>query len=380
MNSSEHTVIRAIVEQAEVWYCANRDQSLSLQQRREFMSWLQASPVHVREYLALARLSADLRCAMRLVEESSEQLVAAALAEPDVNIVAMPPRQSTAEQRLTALNDHYVAADRQSRFSMSRIVTIAAGIAAIAIVGLGWWGSVRYASLHGEYRTAHGEQRTVRLEDGSVLHLNSDSVVRVDFSKRDREIFMDRGQALFKVAKNKARPFRVRAGATEVVAVGTEFDVRRLSEDVVVTVVEGSVAVDEIREATSPVTGMPVSTALVRLAAGQQARVAANTMPTLRKAVDVRAVDVRPSVAWVQQKIIFEHEALRDVVNEFNRYGALPLVIEDRDLANLRISGVFNAYDLDSFVGFLEKVDGIVVHRDIDRVRISITRNTGERT
>jgi transmembrane sensor len=210
-----------------------------------------------------------------------------------------------------------------------------------------------------------------------VLHINSDSLVRVDFSGAERRVFMDRGQALFKVAKDKARPFRVRAGSTEVVALGTEFDVRRSDDNVLVTVVEGQVAVAEL---ASPQTQTLAAAMPVRLAAGQQARVVSGAAPTVRL-----AVDVRPAVAWVQQQILFERETLQDVIAEFNRYGTTQMVIQDSEIASLRISGTFNAYDLDSFVLYLENLNGLAVQRDADRIRISLTRhndghNDGETT
>jgi transmembrane sensor len=98
-------------------------------------------------------------------------------------------------------------------------------------------------------------------------------------------------------------------------------------------------------------------------------------LPTTRAAVDVRIVDVRPAVAWVQQKIVFESQTLQSVVSEFNRYGTTQLVIEDAEAAKLRISGIFNAYDLESFVLYLETLRGLEVHRDLNLIRISLARN-----
>jgi transmembrane sensor len=148
-----------------------------------------------------------------------------------------------------------------------------------------------------------------------------------------------------------------------------------------VTVVEGAVAVAQLQIASpESESAAPVGPAPIRLAAGQQVRVISGALAGENRAFDVREVDVRPAVAWVQQQIMFDRATLQDVVAEFNRYGTTQLVIEDRAIAGLYISGMFNAYDLDSFVLYLENLNGLSVQRDMDRVRISMAfNNVGEK-
>jgi len=79
-----------------------------------------------------------------------------------------------------------------------------------------------------DYATAKGERRSVRLEDGSLIVLNAASKVRVRYSRGRRDIALLRGEALFDVAKDAARPFVVRSEGLDVRAVGTSFSVSRL--------------------------------------------------------------------------------------------------------------------------------------------------------
>ena len=65
-----------------------------------------------------------------------------------------------------------------------------------------------------------------RLADNSVLHLNTDSAVTIRFSATERLVMLTAGQAEFEVTHDPARAFRVLGGAAEVIAVGTQFDVR----------------------------------------------------------------------------------------------------------------------------------------------------------
>ena len=64
-------------------------------------------------------------------------------------------------------------------------------------------------------------------------------------------------------------------------------------------------------------------------------------------------VDVQQTLAWLQRQIAFEQRPLGEVADEFNRYGSIPVEIDDAALRALPISGVFDAYDIDSFVAFL---------------------------
>jgi transmembrane sensor len=185
--------------------------------------------------------------------------------------------------------------------------------------------------------------------------LNTDSQVTVHYSRRERMIDLDRGEALFQVAHAGERGFRVAAGKAQVLDVGTQFDVYRKSEAVQVTVVEGTVAVY-----TGPPQLTPVA---LRLGAGYQVEIRGEVgLP--------RAVDARAAVAWLKRQIAFENLPLGEVAQEFNRYGHIPIEIDDEVLRALPITGVFDPYDTESFVAFLEILNGVVVQKTPTRIRV----------
>ena len=62
-------------------------------------------------------------------------------------------------------------------------------------------------------------------------------------------------------------------------------------------------------------------------------------------------------------KIALEERPLGEVAEEFERYGSLPIEIDDAALHALPITGVFDAYDIDAFVAFLQTLDGVRVER-----------------
>ena len=102
--------------------------------------------------------------------------------------------------------------------------------AVAASVILALFGAWAWGQRH-TYSTGIGEQRSLALEDGSSIKLNAMSRIRVRFTATRRDIELIEGQAFFRVAKDKTRPFIVESKGTQVRAVGTEFDVyRRMTE------------------------------------------------------------------------------------------------------------------------------------------------------
>ena len=134
-----------------------------------------------------------------------------------------------------------------NQISKPRIWSFATSTAAVVLVlaasALWWLHDGDLLGLPKTYQTAHGEQIVAQLPDGSELHLNTDSSVTVRYTRSERVVEIARGQALFTVARDEHRRFRVAAGDAHVLAVGTRFDIYRRPDATIVTVVEGSVAV-----------------------------------------------------------------------------------------------------------------------------------------
>lgn len=347
----------AAVAQAAEWFARNRAGELTGAEKTAFMEWLRASPLHVSEYLAAVRLAEDLpEVAARLRTATPELL--------------------TWEGPLSATNVIELASSKQTSQSSRRRYSWSIGIAAAAgllVAALFWGLSVPgLVGLPRAVEVAHGEQRTLQLRDGSVVHLNTDSRIKVRYSRAERLIELQKGQVMFQVSHDATRPFRVRAGDAAVVAVGTQFEVYRKSPDeLTVTVVEGRV--DVVRSAftarntaaTRNDTRGLMSGQTVRLTAGE--RIQVSSSQTQLRALPV---DLRVATAWVQREIVFNQQPLSVVAAEFDRYSSVPIIIEDPTLRELRVSGIFKAYDTDSFVGFLQQFDGVRVEQDATAVRV----------
>ena len=92
-------------------------------------------------------------------------------------------------------------------------------------------------------QTIPGQKSTITLRDGSIVYLNSGSVIRYksDFNDSLRIIELD-GQAYFEVFRDETRPFVVKCRNLTVQALGTSFDVYGYKDTPIqVSLVSGSV-------------------------------------------------------------------------------------------------------------------------------------------
>jgi transmembrane sensor len=343
MAPSNEQIRGAIAEQANEWFIENRCGPLDREASVRFAAWLKASPVHVEEYLSAAAVATEMKTAAKATQTPIETLLARARTAAD-NVVEL-------DQPLSG----QVATVPRYRVSPVRSLAAATVLVFVAVAALWLTRDGERFGLPRTFSTGHGEQSVRVLPDGSVLHLNTDSQVTVHYSRRERVADLDRGEALFEVAHEGAREFRVAAGNAQILDVGTQFDVYRSLGAVRVTVVEGTVAVY-----TGPPQLMPTA---VRLGAGYQVKVR-------DQLGSPQSVDARATVAWLRRQIVFKNEPLGEVADEFNRYGHIAVEIDDDALRSVPITGVFDAYDADSFIAFLATLNDVVVQKTPTRIRV----------
>ncbi len=214
------------------------------------------------------------------------------------------------------------------------VLLMAGGVALWPGLGL----RERFASLFEQdvpplYATQIGERSAISLADGSVMTLNTDSQVRVNYSSGERSVIMLKGQALFDVVKDATRPFVVKAGGREITVLGTSFDVRvKGTGALTVTLVDGKVAIAE-----------PDVDAL-ELNPGEQ------YIASEARAPQVRLANVERITSWQSGRLIFDGEPLGDAIEEINRYSVKKLIVKDERLNQLQVSGVFKTGASDRFV------------------------------
>ncbi len=235
--------------------------------------------------------------------------------------------------------------------------TRAAGIAlaGMAIVCLGFACAV-YFLRDDALVTGPAEQRIADLSDGSQLTLNANSRVLIQYDDGTRKIVLERGEALFDVAKDRIRPFVVIAGDRKVIALGTSFEVRReepAGPEFAVTLVEGRVAIEPVSWPDAlPSAG---ANGVRLLNPGQRLRFAGDKTETLD------SPSIERVTAWRRGRLIFDDATLSEAAAEFNRYAAHKLVIEGAATQNLRVGGVFKISDPYSFARSMADTFGLKI-------------------
>lgn len=202
-----------------------------------------------------------------------------------------------------------------------------------------------WSALYADHVTDPGERREVHLEDGSLLWMNGDTVLSVDYRPNRRGITLYQGEALFEVAKDPSRPFIVHAAQGDVQAIGTRFDVDQRGDRVTVQVSEGIVQVSSGGET-------------VRLPAGQSSAYRQGRAPQAGAEVDVHDV-----ATWQRGKLIFNARPLGDVLAELDRYIPGLLYLTDETLAARRISGIFEVDDPRAALDALEQTQPLRITR-----------------
>jgi transmembrane sensor len=365
---------KAVAEEAAAWLIRlDGDGAPSADDLASLRGWLERSPVHREQLNSLAAFWGKMNVLTEL---------------------AVPLGHADGRAAQTSISG--------PRFSFSRFAR-AGIVTAVLLVGLA--GSVMLRpdlllSSNDLYATAVGQQRSVTLSDGSLVILNTNTQIKVDYDDEYRDIRLLQGEAHFTVAKNALRPFRVYAGNGRVQAVGTAFSVYLKGNTVNVTVTEGEVALASIDQSVDD--GMPtvdVSSrdtrlsgsiaavddrfveALSTIKAGESATIqsalASGDAQVINERVineieTVEAREMAKRLSWREGMLTFAGDPLVVVVDEISRYTTVSIEITDPVVKATRIGGRFPIGETDAMFDALEANFGLRVTRlSHDRVLVS---------
>ena len=318
--------------------------------KKDFLIWLRESPTNVSEFLHLMHVHDSLKRFKRWDQIRPEP-------EVDLSDVIFLLDRSVSAPNLRSI--------RRSRKGL-RLAAILAGAAAVAAIAVVAFIPPRYSVIS----TEHGERRLMSLDDGSVVQLAPDTVLRVRLRAEERDIWLEKGNALFHVAKDPYRAFFVTAGNATVQSVGTVFDVEAQQDNgMTITVAEGKVAVlpsrsrsifhqwnltstqslitSDIHQSSGSL-GQKLIEGAVYVRAGQQLAVSGAGAGT------VHGVNTDDVLGWAAIRLVFKATPLSEVVEECNRYSGIRLIVRDDELARRPVTGVFNASDPETLLAFIE--------------------------
>jgi transmembrane sensor len=280
--------------EAAAWLARLRADDRTADDERAFQAWLKADPSHAAAFEAVT-----------LVWEAT-----GAVSRADRDLI----ERERAPERKPVLSRRAVMA----------------GVTTLVVAG-GSLVALRQAYA-GVYETDVGEQKHVTLDDGTQVFLDTDTRIKVSFSEGARFVDLQRGRANFRVAPDARRAFVVEAAAKRIVTGRTIFDVRRDGERVSVVLIQGKASVD----------GAEIQAGQRLIAAQSQAAV---DKPNLTQVL-----------AWQTGQAIFDNQTLAEAVAEMNRYSTVKLKIADRNIAALRMSGVYRVGDNAAFAHSVAKL------------------------
>jgi transmembrane sensor len=308
------------------WFVRLQSTDVSIEDTLAWQAWLSENPTNAQAFARIEEISQVLRDVPAPSAVSARQF---ALDRYDASVPIKDWGQPPVRRPRTA-------------------IAVAATFAILTLTFL--FGKAPPAAKTNTFLTAIGENRTVTLSDGSTIALGADTSITVALSEKERNVELTKGEALFVVAKDAARPFKVHAGDATVVAVGTAFNVERDSDRAVVSVTEGRVVVEPVSHF------LPVSVLhefkpklrSVRLVAGQQttAGSAGIEEPTKMES---------PATDWQTGHLAFHLQPLRYVLEDVNRYAPKRILLESENMGGLVITGTVERENIAGWVKSLER-------------------------
>jgi len=319
------------IDLAAAAWLVKRDRGLTPAEQDEYLQWLTADPRHALWIARHERTWTDFDHLVQWRPEHSP--------EPNPDVLAPSPAP-------------------RARWHVPAFLAVAASLA----LGLAVWRpwqpppSALATETHDRSTLVADAYERRTLSDGSVVELNRDTLLELDFSASERRVTLARGEAHFTVAKNPQRPFVVVANSVGVRAVGTAFNVRRSASAIDVLVTEGRVRLE--RPKAAPQSAPEPQELGVR----ERAVVAfdADAAPQISRVSEQEKAQL---LAWQPELLEFDSAPLERVVAEFNRHNRVRLTLADPELAQMPIVASFRSDNLDGFVRLLTLTAGVQVER-----------------
>ena len=315
-------------DEASVWI-AKLNNGLSAADQQALQEWLAADGDNQSVFLRMAELWDDMGVLSRLSD--------------------LFPNSMT-----------YPVRPRRFRLAAASIViALLAGIWTAIALNPGTVPEVRQMAIEDVantvYATAIGEQSTVHLSDGSEVVLNTNSLIDVYYTDKNRLLKLERGEIHVRVSHDEARPFSVIAGDKIVKAIGTAFSLEITSDQrIELMVTEGKVVVgvqENPRDATAGIAPDVKLMSSVTVAAGEQIILDVDE----GEVTEVSPEEIEVKLSWRHGDLVFRGESLEDAVAEIGRYTTVEFVILDDELKKVRIAGMFKAGDVDGLLATLRE-------------------------
>jgi len=238
---------------------------------------------------------------------------------------------------------------------------------------------VTQANFSKIYHTSVGEKSVIELPDSSVLTLNTDSFVRVNYTAMTRKLTLVKGEAHIKVAHNKKRKLIFSAGDKSFIAVGTAFNLQYDNQSALELIVtEGKVAVADAghneKADTLFTQAIPNKTLLVNV--GERIIITPEDIIEHNEITKENiSKELNNTLAWREGKLIFKGETLEEVVEEVSRYSNINIEFKGEQLKSIKVGGRFRTGDIEGLLEILHEQFNIKTDKvDASHIQLSMIK------
>lgn len=319
-----------VEDQAAVWFMRMRDAEPDDPERGRFEAWVLADPAHADAYALQVALWDRFDSA----------------ADIDALAEVLERRRDAARQ------------GRRRFIKRAAVALLVAGGG--GLLYRDWRSRPLWQSA---LATGIGETSRQTLPDGSTLVLGADTAIRAAFSRGGRTVRLDRGAAIFEVARDAGRPFVVDGGLVRITVLGTRFAVDRFAGKTRVSVDHGRVRL---------ATGSFWNRQTLVLEDGQVAEIDAlpeGTAPPRR--IDRPATD---AFAFEQGTIVFDGASLGEIAETLSRYRAKPVRVGAGADTVPPFTAVAHLANLEGFLASLTKIYPVALTEEPGRTVLSVHR------
>lgn len=199
----------------------------------------------------------------------------------------------------------------------------------------------------------------ITLPDNSVIDLDLKSQVKVNYYKDKREIDFTNGVAFFNIAKDKTKPFTIRAGNTLIKVIGTRFEVINLGKYTTINVDEGLVQVDYLNETNNRSKPIEFLTGLETLTLNKQGKI-----------IKHNKINQDHIASWKKDIIEFNKTTLQEAFDLFTQYSTQKVEFETHELSLLKVSGKFSTLHYNSFLESIELIYPLRILKERNTIKV----------
>ncbi|ATC80831.1 FecR family protein [Pseudoalteromonas agarivorans] len=308
MHLIEKKLTGSIEHQAQVWLVYLYSNSADNEGRELFLQWLKRSSSHVKAYKKIESIWRDV------------------------------PLTRDLSLRTTEKNK----AQRKKNQTIWYGLSLAASFL-LCVLGYNLLGESTSQTLY--FSSQIGEVRTIILPDKSRVTLGASSSLEVEFNNKKRNVELQSGTAYFDIKHINNRPFNVLIAKNKITVVGTEFEVRRLRNNVRISVTQGTVKVSSVKH---------TSTLNEVLSLGERIELSDNAL-LLSKG----EFDYKNASAWKNGRLVYVDEPLSAIVEDVNRYRNIPIIIKSSELSKMSFTVSFAITETDKLLNALKTLEGI---------------------